>query len=436
LFIGGRVIAGRYPEPALSQWLRNDNGRFTAGQRFEQLGLVSGAVLSDLDGDGDLDLVLACEWGPLRILRNERGQFQAWEATAQLNGQRVALGQLTGWWHGVSAGDLDGDGRMDLIASNWGRNSRYGATPERPWRLHYGDLNGQGHMELVEGRWEPSLQREAPQRGWRMVRAGYPFLQERINSFDAYGRAGVDEIYGERFNGLRVLEVNTAATMLFLNRGPGQWEARELPGPAQWAPAFGVNVADADGDGHEDVFLSQNFFGMNPETGRQDAGRGLWLQGDGTGTLQPMSGQRSGIKVYGEQRGSAVGDFDEDGRVDLVVAQNGAETKLYHNVGARVGLRVRLLGPPENPGAIGAVMRLIYGNRQEPALSLSKGPAREIHGGSGYWSTDGSVQVLGKVAGTEPTALWVRWPGGKETTSPLPPAARTVTVQPDGQLKP
>ena len=80
-------------------------------------------------------------------------------------------------------------------------------------------------------------------------------------------------------------------------------------------------------------------------------------------------------------------DFDGDGRVDLAVTQNGAETKLYQNVGAKPGLRVRLAGPPGNPDGIGATMRPIFGQRM--------GPAREIHGGSGYWSQDSAVQVLG-----------------------------------------
>jgi hypothetical protein len=424
LFVGGRAIAGRYPQAALSQWLRNQNGRFVPGQRFEQMGLVSGAVFSDLNGDGAPELVVACEWGALQVWRNQGGLFQAWDWPVQWQGQRLSLSQLTGWWHGVTTGDLDGDGRLDLIASNWGKNSRYQASPQRPWRLHYGDLNGMGQVELVEGRWEPSMNREVPERGWRMVRAGYPFLQERIQSFEAYARAGLEEIYGERYNGLRVVEVNTVASMAFLNRGD-HWEAMELPDQAQWAPAFGVNVADANGDGVEDVFLSQNFFAMNPETARLDAGRGLWLLGEGTGRLRALSGQSSGVKVYGEQRGSAVGDYDQDGRVDLVVSQNGAPTKLYRNVGARVGLRVRLAGQTENPTGVGAAMRLVYGQR--------RGPVREVHGGSGYWSTDGAQQVLGKNG--EPTALWVRWPGGKETTSPLPQGALAVEVQPDGQLK-
>src|SRR5437016_9902649 len=165
--------------------------------------------------------------------------------------------------------------------------------------------------------------------------------------------------------------------MMFLNRGD-HFEARALPAEAQWAPAFAVCVGDLDGDGKEDVFLSQNFFAMNLETSRCDAGRGLWLRGDGKGNLSAMSGQETGVKVYGEQRGAALCDYDGDGRVDLVVTQNGAETKLYRNTGGKPGLRVRLKGPVGNPTGVGAVARLRFADRY--------GPAREVHAGSGYWS--------------------------------------------------
>src|SRR5207248_1459623 len=61
LFVGGRVVAGRYPEPSDSLVLRNEGGRLMVHQRLEKVGLVSGAVFSDLDGDGKPELVLACE---------------------------------------------------------------------------------------------------------------------------------------------------------------------------------------------------------------------------------------------------------------------------------------------------------------------------------------------------------------------------------------
>jgi hypothetical protein len=257
-----------------------------------------------------------------------------------------------------------------------------------------------------------------------MVRSSLPFLRERVSGYDAYGQAGIGEIYGDDVKTLRSLGVNTVASMIFFNRG-AKFEAVELPDEVQWAPAFGVCVADADGDGAEDVFLSQNFFALNPETERQDAGRGLWLKGDGKGKLHAMTAGETGIKVDGEQRGSAVGDFDGDGRVDIVVSQNGAETKLYRNSGARPGLRVRLKGPAGNLAATGASLRLEY--------SGGKGPVREIHSGSGYLSQDGATQVLGMRE--EPVSVWVRWPGGKETSAKVPAGAREVEVGLDGNLR-
>src|SRR5205807_6886802 len=126
----------------------------------------------------------------------------------------------------------------------------------------------------------------------------------------------------------------------------------------------------------------------------------------------------------GEQRGAALCDYDGDGRVDLVVTQNGAETKLYHNVGGRRGLRVKLRGPAGNPQGLGAQLRLIFGQRS--------GPVREIHGGSGYWSQDSSVIVLS--VPERATRIWVRWPGGKVTVAEVPVDSKQVSLDYQGKL--
>jgi len=168
--------------------------------------------------------------------------------------------------------------------------------------------------------------------------------------------------------------------------------------------------------------IYESIFPTEIATPRYDAGRGLLLRGRGDGTLEPVPGQVSGILVYGDQRGAAFADYDGDGRTDLVVSQNGAATRLYHNEHARPGVRVRLVGGLLNPHAIGAVLRLVYEG--------SRGPAREVHGGSGYWSQDGPIQVLGLEQGKRATGVWVRWPGGSAAIPCRSACAATIVELP------
>jgi hypothetical protein len=431
LFVGGRVIPGRYPEAADSRIYRNVGGQLVLDEEnsrvLEKVGLVSGAVWSDLDGDGFPELILACEWGPIRVFKNQAGHLH--EITKELG-----LNRYTGWWRGVTTGDIDGDGQLDIIASNWGLNSDYQAGSNQPVQLYYGDFSDRGALDIIEAVHDPLRRVEVPRRMRDALTSAYPPLVGRFPTHKAYAEATMEQVLAVLPKPADRVQATTLASMVFFNR-TNHFEAVELPFEAQIAPAFAVNVGDFDGDGNEDVFLSQNFFAMASgavsmtyridDAGRRlDAGRGLWLRGTGGGQLEAVPGQKSGILVYGEQRGAALGDFDGDGRVDLAVSQNGAETKLFQNILGKPGLRVRLEGPPGNPDGVGATLRLVFGGRM--------GAAREIHGGSGYWSQDSVVQILG---GPEvPAQIWVRWPGGKTTTSPIPPGAREIRVDTGGKL--
>ena len=436
LFVSGRVNAGRWPEAATSRIYRPEAGKYVRDEAqsrvLEQIGMVSGVVWADLTADGYPELILACEWGPVRILHNDQGRLSPtnfplrFRRSEALRPQFTTLDQLTGWWNGVTAGDFDGDGRMDIVASNWGGNSKYelGRRQGKPLAVHYGDWDGDEVLEVLEGYYEPELKKVVPWRGLNGVARGMPWVRGQYATHAAYSVAGIGEILKQQMPKVGILEAAWLETSVFLNRGD-HFEVVVLPGEAQFSPAFGVSVGDMDGDGNEDIFLSQNFFGVDEETSRYDAGRGVWLRGDGTGHFEVVPGQASGVKVYGEGRGSALCDYDGDGRLDLVVGQNGAETRLYHNVGAKAGLRVRLAGSAGNPTGIGAVMRLRFGEQW--------GPAREVHGGSGYWSQDSAVQVL--AIPRSPTAAWVRWPGGQTTTAELPAEAREVELSITGKLK-
>jgi hypothetical protein len=373
---------------------------------------VSAALFTDLDGDARPELVVTAEWGPIRVLRNDGGRFR--DVTRQWG-----LADRTSRWNGVASGDFDGDGRLDLVATSWGRNTMTPADSARPLVLLHGPFGSAGEEEMLLARHDPHLRGLAPLNSYPRVRVAIPALARRVSTFAAYADATADQVLGPFLSKVERKPVVTLDHTVFFNRG-NRFDAVPLPVEAQLSPAFYAGIADFDGDGAEDVFLSQNFFPTAVGIPRYDAGRGLLLTGDGKGGLRPTPGNRSGILVYGDQRGAAYSDFDGDGRLDLVVSQNGAATRLFRNREAKLGLRVRLQGSSANVDAVGAQLRVVYGDRM--------GPVREIHAGSGYWSQNGGVQVLG-LAGT-PTAIWVRWPGGSETRTSVPPGAREVVVRP------
>jgi hypothetical protein len=336
---------------------------------------------------------------------------------------RYGLEYYTGLWNGVGTGDCNEDGRLGSSACNWSSNTQFESHRHSGVGFDYGDIDRDDRVESLLAYYDLQLRKWVPPVQRDELAQAFPFVKDRFQTHEAYGQAGIDSILGAKLNSMQTSNAAILESMLFINHGE-TFEARPLPAEAQMSPGFALCVADFDGDGHEDVFLSQNFFGVHVEKGRYDAGRGLWLRGNGQGEFTAVPGHQSGIKLYGEQRGAAVADYDADGRVDLAVTQNGSYTRLFHNQRARPGLRVRLKGTSHNPNAIGAQVRLIYTDDE-------RGPIREIQAGSGYWSQNSVLPVLGMAQ--PPQALWIRWPAGKIQQFELPSHPSMATVSLSGE---
>ncbi|MCS5662577.1 MAG: VCBS repeat-containing protein, partial [Dehalococcoidia bacterium] len=397
LFLGGGVYPGKYPESSESAIYLHNETQFVPDlsntKALLGLGVVNGAVWSDLDADGYPELITAGHWQPVRIFKNHKG-------TLKDASKEMGLGGSTGLWNSIQVGDFNGDGRMDLVAGNWGLNSRFKSTPQKPLNLVFGDLNQDGTNELIESDYDKG--EIVPVGAFNDLAGSMPYLYSRFKSFRQFSQASVAQLIGETQTSARLLSVQTLYSCLFINEGDN-FRMVKLPDAAQWAPTHGIVVRDFDGDGFEDLFLAQNFFPNRPQEDRLDASRGVFLSGHGTEHLTVLEFIETGLKLTGDQRAAVSGDFNLDGKSDLVVTQNSGETKLFLSQMKGTGLRVVVQGPAMNPHGIGCVLRLQY--------SDGMGPARQISASSGYRSQGSLVQVLHANRAVE--SVWMQKPDGK-----------------------
>ncbi|MFM1561605.1 MAG: VCBS repeat-containing protein [Roseibacillus sp.] len=323
LFVGTRVIPGEYPAPPPSRLLLNESAkgkvRFTAAPAerapgLGKAGLVTGAVWADIDADGWTDLLVAVEWGPVRVFSNKGGNLR--ETTKE-----AGLAARHGWWNGIAAADLDRDGDMDFAVANFGLNTKYHASREAPALLFYGDYHGDGQRHIVEAEIEDGVL--VPIRGRSCSLAAMPGLAEKFKTYHLFASSSLDEIYGltpiksaERF------ACHTLESGLLINDGTGKFEFRPLPRIAQISPIFGMVFEDFDRDGHLDLALAGNFYQPQWETGPYDGSIGVLLRGDGSGQFVAVDPVESGLLLPGDLRGLAALDLNADGRIDLFATRN------------------------------------------------------------------------------------------------------------------
>ncbi len=419
LFVGGRVVPGKYPLSPRSALLRNDEGRFTdvtdlVAQGLREAGLVTGALWSDADDDGYLDLLVTFEWGPVRLFRNAAGLLV--DRTRE-----AGLADHLGWWNGIAGGDLDGDGDMDYAVTNVGRNTKYHASPEHPALLYYGDLDGQGRDRLVEAVFEEG--QLFPGRGRSCSTSAMPSLATKFPTFRAFAAAELADIYSaQRLANALCREANYLDNAVLVNRGDGRFDVKSMPRFAQASPGFGVAVTDFDGDGGSDVYLVQNFFSPQPETGRMDGGVSVLLKGDGAGNLLPVSPVESGLLVPGDAKGLAITDLDRDGWPDIAITHNNQPIMLLRNTGAEraSSVAIRLRGRPGNPTAVGARVTVTGADGRKQT--------GEVYAGSGYLSQSSPLVFCGRGTAATQLDVSVRWPDGKKSMHTIEPTESYVVL--------
>jgi hypothetical protein len=421
IFLGGRVRPGQYPLPPRSALLANRGGRFedvtdALAPGLREVGMVTSALWSDVDGDGWPDLLLTLDWGLVKYFHNNQGRgFEDWTAKAGF----ASAG--TGWWNSLAAADFNGDGRPDYVAGNLGLNTQYQASPEHPALLFCGIFKEGGTPQIIEAYYEGD--RLFPWRTRKELGARIPSILKRYPRNDIYARATLGEILGEdRLAAAQRLAATELRSGVFLSQPDGTYRFEPLPRIAQIAPIQGVVAGDFDGDGKADIFAVQNSYAPVASVGRFDGGLGQLLRGDGHGHFTPVPPADSNLIVPGDAKALAVLDLDQDGWPDFLITRNNSTTLAYRNKGVagRHSLRVRLRGSAGNRAAVGAriTVELADGSTQ----------TSEVYAGSGYYSQSTAACFFGYPDSNPPRRIQVRWPSGVTTAHDVPPQTATVVL--------
>lgn len=317
LFVGARLRPGLYGVPADSYLLLNDGrGNFSDARipELERMGMVTDAAWAETDGDPDPELIVAREWGAVSVLHWKNGQVD-WV-------EDLPLGN--GLWHCLAVADLNGDGKDDVMAGNYGLNSSLSASEEAPIELHVNDFDGNGRAEqlilqpdLLDGRSRPiNLRNDVVKQ--------MPGLRKTTQRYSDYAEKTLGDMFPAKvLERSEVSRVNRLASMVALT-GPEGWTTEVLPGAAQHSPVYAICIADVNGDGHSDILTGGNQTVAKPEFGTNAAGFGTILINDGAGHFSASGPALTGMILAGDVRGIVASGNNSF----LVARSNGAAIEL------------------------------------------------------------------------------------------------------------
>jgi len=336
LFVSGRVDPWNYPKPVSSFIFRNDskNGKphftdvtKTVAKDLLNIGMVCDALFTDFDNDGWPDLILAGEFMPVTIFKNEKGIFR--NIT-----QGSGLEKKSGWWNTIIGGDFDNDGDIDYIVGNLGLNSYFRASEQYPVAVTAADFDKNGTLDAIPSLFLPDREgkkKEFPEATRDDLVKQMVSMRALFQNYKTYATATMDKVLtaDQRKSALRV-EANYFSSVYLRNDGNGKFTVTPLPKEAQVSVLNGMVVDDFDNDGNLDVIINGNDYGTEVSVGRYDALNGLYLKGDGKGNFMPLSILQSGIYLPGN--GKALAALNNGKGVSLIAAStNRGPLKIYEN---------------------------------------------------------------------------------------------------------
>jgi enediyne biosynthesis protein E4 len=299
VFVGGRVIPGRYPETPESYLLINDGkGNFSnqaaRSKGLSKVGMVTDALFIDLNNDKFNDLVMVGEWLPLTIFINEKG-------TLVNRTNDYVDKQYSGWWNKLDTADLNNDGFPELIAGNYGLNSQIKASDKQPAEMYYKDFDDNGAMDpvlccYIQGKSYPYITRDELLDQVSMMRT-------KFIDYKGYANTTITELFdADQLKDAGHVMANTFSTGIFSRTSNSRFTFRPLPAPAQLAPVYAITVIDYDRDGSKDIILGGNINRARLRLGKSDANYGVLLRGDGKGNFAEIPQSLSGFDIKGDMR--------------------------------------------------------------------------------------------------------------------------------------
>jgi hypothetical protein len=369
LFVGGRTPYAEYPMPEKSFLLKNVNGQLQdvtkeIAPELERIGMVTDALWSDVDLDGQVDLVVVGEFMAITIFKNENGKFSKM--------QNTGLENYLGWWNSISSGDFDQDGDTDFVVGNLGENNSHHPSAERPVKVYAKDFDNNGSIDPIffayykdrEGNYQ-----SFPSNFWGDLNGQSTLFRRKFDRYKKYALSTESTIFSdEEKKDAMILVGNYDKSAYVENLGNGQFKLSRLPSLSQIAPVNGLITDDVNGDGLLDVVMIGNDYGNEIFVGKLDAHLGLVLIGDGKGGFASLSPIESGFVVPGDGK-ALIKVTSSEGKSLLVASQNRGKLLAFESAKSS-SLLLRYLPGQE---VMAVVLTMVDGKKQRIETSLGAG---------------------------------------------------------------